>query len=150
MTKEVTDFVNKALKGADTDFETEGRSPPTKITELTIESAKPIEPKVPKPREKPEPRTPASPEASGTTSRLGRVDIELQPLDEQIRCLLTDNKTKAFINTNYPLAKHYGFRKMSWKLYCLESVALELYKDRCASASELVDKITVLLSRKFS
>lgn len=151
MTKEVTDFVNEALKKADPDFEMEGRSPSAKITELTIKRAKPIEPQVPKPREKPEPRTPASPEAKGITSRLGRVEIELHHLDEQIRCVLTDNKTKALINTEYPVAKHHRHRPgVLWKIYCLESIALELFKDRCASASDLVDKVTALLSGKLS
>jgi hypothetical protein len=148
MTKEVTDFVNKALREKDADFETEGRSAPSKISEITITKA--VEAKVAKAREKPEPRTPAAPGAKGITPRLGWIEVEPQPFDEQIRCQLTNDKRKALINTNYPAAKHYCFRKMSWKLYCLESVALELYKDRCASASELVDKITSLLSRKFS
>jgi hypothetical protein len=148
MTKEVTDFVNKALRQVDADFESEGRSTLGKISEISI--AKAVEAKVAKAREKPEPRTPAGPEAKGITPRLGWIEVEPQPFDEQIRCRLTDNDRKALINTNYPAAKHYGFRKMPWKLYCLESVALELYKDRCASASELVDKITSLLSRKFS
>jgi len=148
MTKEVTDFVNKALREKDADFETEGRSAPGKISEITITKA--VEAKVAKAREKPEPRTPAAPGAKGITPRLGWIEVEPLPFDEQIRCQLTNDKRKALINTNYPAAKHYYFRKMSWKLYCLESVALELYKERCASASELVDRITALLSRKFS
>ncbi len=147
MTKEVNDFVNKALKG-DVDFETRGRNPLLKITEVTIETAKPLEGKMPK--ERPEPRTPASPDAKGITSRLGWIEIEPKAFDEQVRCQLTDNDRKALINTEYPAAKHYQFRKMPWKLYCLESVALELYKKRCASASEVVDRITALLSRKVS
>lgn len=150
MQNEVNDFVNKALREADTDFETKGRSPPAKVTEITLKAAKPVEPKVPKVGEIPEPKTPASPEARGTTSRLGRIEVELKAFDEHIRCQIIDNKTRALINITYPAAKHYGFRRTSWKLYCLESVALELYQERCTSAKELVDKITDLLSREFS
>lgn len=154
MTKDVTDFVNKALREVDADFESKGRSPPGAVTRITLEMEKPIEAKMPKVSEKPtEPKTPAQPEARGTTSRLGRIEIEPMAFDEEIRCRITDNKTRALINTAYSAAKPYRFRTIPgilWKLYCLESVALELYQERCASPSELVDRITALLSRKFS
>lgn len=145
MDKELSEFINRMLREADMSFESQGRKSPQDISRLTLEYDKGEKES---PSTLSEPKTPPELNNKGETSRLGILDFRTEAMEtENVRCVVSE-KT-AILNLNFPMAKAIyskPSKTISYWAYALESVALEVYKDKVASPIELVDKINALLS----
>lgn len=145
MAKDLSDFINKALREADLDFDAKGRKPQADIDSVKITFDKGLKPKQPSLLE---PSTPPEIDDTGETNRLGFLDVKPEMMEtENIRCRIVDKTAE--LNVNFPMAKilyQKPFKTSAYYSYALESVALEYYKGKVVTPGELVEKINYLLS----
>lgn len=145
MAKDLSDFINKALRESDIDFDSKGRKPQSDIDTLKIIFDKGEKERV---HSLNEPGTTPDIEDKGETNRLGFLNVKPEMMEtENIRCRIVDKTAE--LNVNYPLAKilyQKPFKTSAYYAYALESVALEYYKGKVVTPGELVDKINSLLA----
>jgi len=135
--EDLNKFVNDILH--DLEFESQGRNSQSDITQITLkydEGKKEIK------HRPPEAKTWPEIDAVGITQRLGQINARLVPMTtESIRCSIIGKLAE--VNSTFPAAAAYlkPYRQKTLYSYVVESVILELYKDKVATASELVENV---------